>query len=172
MMQKLRAWISRHYHALMQIRDTPHAIAGGLAAGIFIGFLPLVLPFVPVKTLLAILLAWLFRCSKLSAAVGVTCHDVVLPIWPLVLRWQYQIGYWLLSRPHQFPPKIPKLKHFSMEHWLHWRTLKELRVLWPPTFLGALVLAIPLALIFYFVALQIITRYQARRKQHEPQTYS
>ena len=31
-LRKFFAWIYRHYHNLMQIRDTPHAIAGGLDA--------------------------------------------------------------------------------------------------------------------------------------------
>ncbi len=184
-MQKIRAWFSKHYHNLMQIRDTPHAIAGGLGLGLFIGFLPVLVPFVPAKMLLGILLAWLFRCSKLSAVIGVNCHDVVLPVWPLVLRWQYIIGYWILSHPHKLPPKLPSLqKHLSVvnehltmsewihrwaQHWLHWKTL---RLVWWPTFLGAMVLALPLALLSYFIVLKIVQKYQERLTPHQPQTFS
>src|SRR5438067_6584790 len=134
-MGKLRTFFHKHYHGLMQIRDTPHAIAGGLAIGVLIGFTPLL----GLKTLIAVLLAWLFRCSKLSSAIGVTFHDILWLIWPLILRWQYVIGYWLLH--HERPVKLGK--HLHLEDWLHWKTL---RVLWP-TFLGSLVMALPLALL-------------------------
>lgn len=167
MLRKLHTWISRQYQYLLQIRDTPHAIAGGLAWGVFFGFIPILIPFVPAKTLLALLLAWLFRCSKLSAVIGVACHDILLPVWPLVLRWQYKFGYWLLAHPHQFPPKFP-VKHFRLEQWLHWKTLK---LLWP-TFIGSLLMSIPLALLCYFISLRIVRRYQHRQATREPVTYS
>ena len=91
---------------LVQLHDTPHAIAGGVAIGIFVGFLP---PFLPVKTLLSIFFAWIFRCSKVAAAIAVTGHDLLLPVWPLILRWEYVIGFWLLH--HQMPPKL-RLGHY------------------------------------------------------------
>ena len=148
---KVRAFFSRHYHKLMQIRDTPHAIAGGLALGVLIGFTPLL----GLKTLIAVLLAWLFRCSKLSAAIGVTFHDILWLVWPLILRWQYVIGFWLIH--HHLPPKFAP-KHLRMGELMHWKTLG---LLWP-TFIGSIIMALPLALICYAIALQVVTRYQAR----------
>jgi hypothetical protein len=152
-LEKFKAFVSRHYHHLMQIRDTPHAIAGGIAIGVFIGFTPLV----GFKTLLAVLIAWLFRCSKLSSALGVAFHDILLPFWPLILRWQYVIGFWVLSHPHQGPPQLP-LHHLTFEHWLHLRTLK---VIWP-MLLGSFFMAAPVALVFYLITLRIVSRYQAK----------
>lgn len=151
-MQKFRAWISTHYHNLIQIRDTPHAIAGGLAIGTGLGFTPLL----GFKTILAVLVAWLFRCSKLSAAVGVTLHDVLFPVWPVILRWQYLIGFWLIN--HHLPPKIG-MRHLHIEDLMHW---KALRLLWP-IFLGSLVMAIPLALVIYWISLGVVQRYQDAR---------
>ena len=155
-LEKLRSFIMRHYLHLMQIRDTPHAIAGGIAIGVFLGFTPLV----GFKTLIAVLFAWLFRCSKLSAALGVAFHDILLPFWPLVLRWQYIIGYWLLSHPHHLPPKLP-LHHLTFEHWMHLGTLK---VIWP-MFLGSVIMAAPIALGFYFVTLGIVSRHQEKMRK-------
>lgn len=160
MRAKLKEVLRAYFHRLMQIRDTPHAIAGGVGLGFLFGFTPLF----GVKTALALLLAWLLRCSKISAVLAVTFHDLFLPIWPVLLRWQYVVGYWILSNPHRLPGKI-KLDHFHVDTLLQWKTL---RVLWP-TFLGSMVLGIPIALLAYVITLRIVTIYQTKRHLHDPQ---
>lgn len=161
---KFKAFVAHHYHHLMQIRDTPHAIAGGVAIGVFFGFTPLF----GFKTLLALLIAWLLRCSKISAALAVTFHDIVLPLWPLVLRWQYIIGYWLWFRPHHLPKRL-KFQHPTIEHLLDWNKFEN--VIWP-MFIGSVIMAVPVSLAFYLITLKIVTRYQAklRAKADSPST--
>ncbi|MGC3990291.1 MAG: DUF2062 domain-containing protein [Chthoniobacteraceae bacterium] len=85
-MSLLGKFFREHYHRLMQIRDTPHAIAGGLAIGVFFGMTPLI----GLKTALALVFAWFTRCSKISAVIAVTLHDVLIPIAPIIFRWQSQ----------------------------------------------------------------------------------
>jgi len=164
-MSRFSQYLRRHYRCwksrLTQIRDTPHAIAGGVAIGLLFGFTPLL----GFKTLLAVLVAWLFRCSKLSAALAVTFHDILLPIWPVILRWQFQIGFYLLYRPHRLPPKV-SFKHFHYENFFSWKTL---HVLWP-TFVGSVVLAAPISVAVYFLVLEIVTRAQAARARHATRT--
>lgn len=138
---------------LTQIRDTPHAIAGGVAIGVIFGFTPLL----GFKTLLAVLVAWLFRCSKLSAVLAVTLHDILLPLGPFILRWQYQLGFYLISKPHRWPPKITK--HFNFENLFSWKTF---HILWP-TFIGSLVIGVPIAAGMYFVVLGLLNRSRARK---------
>ena len=145
---------------LRQLRDAPHAVAGGVAIGIFWGFTPLT----GLKTLLSIFTAWVARCSKIPAVVAVALHDVLLPVWPVVLRWEYQIGYWLLSRPHQLPPKIAigKIRLGALFHW------KTLEVLWP-TFLGSCVIGAPIALLAYCVVKWMLERYErSHHRQLKP----
>ena len=160
-MSRLSQYLARQYHSgkhrITQIRDTPHAIAGGVAIGLVFGFTPLF----GFKTVIAVLLAWLFGCSKLSAALAVTFHDILLPIWPFILRWQFQIGYFIISRPHHLPSRFNP-KHFHYENFFSWKTL---RVLWP-TFIGALVLATPVSIIVYFLVLEIVKRAQAAKARH------
>jgi uncharacterized protein (DUF2062 family) len=157
-MSRLSQYIAFQYqrfkHRLAQIRDTPHAIAGGVAIGVIFGFTP----FYGFKTLLAVLAAWLFRCSKLSAVLAVTLHDILLPLGPFILRWQFQIGFFLISRPHRLPPKFSP-KHFHFENYLSWKTL---HFLWP-TFIGSLVIATPLSILSYFVVLEIVKRAHAAK---------
>lgn len=157
-MSRLSQFLSLQYqrfrHRITQIRDTPHSIAGGVAIGIVFGFTP----FFGFKTLLAILVAWLFRCSKLSAVLAVTLHDILLPLGPFILRWQYQIGFFIISRPHRLPPKLSH-KHINIENFF---SLKTLHILWP-TFIGSIVIGAPIAAVMYAIVLEIAKRAQAAR---------
>jgi len=54
---QFKQWLAAHHMTLMAIADTPHSIALGSAIGIFFGFTPLY----PLKTLLSIAVAWIFR---------------------------------------------------------------------------------------------------------------
>ena len=143
-------WLRCHWERLVALHDTPHSIAGGIAIGIVLGFTP----FYSLKTLLAIGLAWLFRCSKVAAVVAVTLHDITLPLTPLLLRLEYSLGYWTLSNPHHWPPKLELLHHPL--HWQEWfQEGAFVGVLWP-TFIGSLYFSIPLAVVAFFVTVQLV----------------
>jgi uncharacterized protein (DUF2062 family) len=114
-------------------------------------------PLVGLKTLLSLLSAWVFRCSKFSAVLVVTFHDVLTPVWPLFLRWEYDLGYWLLNRPHHFPKRL-RMGDVHIEYWLHW---SRLEIIWP-TFVGSLVFAVPSALASFWIIDQLL-----RRREHE-----
>ena len=87
---QLKRWLVAHHMTLMTIADTPHSIALGSAIGIFFGFTPLY----PLKTLLSIAVAWVFRCNKIAAAIAVTLHDVVIWAMPAIYVAEYQFGCW------------------------------------------------------------------------------
>ncbi len=157
MIRWLLDWIREHWHRLVALHDTPHSIAGGVAIGIVLGFTP----FYTLKTLLAIGLAWLFRCSKVAAAVAVTLHDLTLPLTPMLLRLEYGMGYWFLSNPHHWPPKIHLHHHPLRWHeWFHREVFID--VLWP-TFVGSLFISIPLAVVAFFATVRLV---EAHRKKH------
>ena len=92
-MRKLVDHIKSLGARLVTLRDTPHAIAGGVAIGVFIGFTPLF----GIKTLLSLGVAYLLRCNPIAAVIAVSLHDVVTPLWPVLLRLEYDIGFWVLS---------------------------------------------------------------------------
>jgi uncharacterized protein len=150
----LKQFAKKRLEQLEDIRDAPRAVAGGVAIGIFWGFTPLI----GLKTLLSILLAWISRCSKISAAVAVSFHDILTPIWPVFLRWEYDLGFWMLSHPHHFPKRLHE-NDAHLKYWLHWNTLE---IIWP-TLVGSLFFAVPFALISYFIVEQTLERYERRR---------
>ncbi len=153
-MRKLAGHFKSLAAKLVTLRDTPHAIAGGVAIGVFIGFTPLF----GIKTLLSLAIAYLLRCNPIAAVIAVSLHDVVTPLWPFLLRLEYDIGFWLLSNPHHFPPRM-EMHHIHVSEMLKWTTFFHVGF---PLLLGSLFLAAPSALIFYFVLLAILKAREAR----------
>jgi uncharacterized protein (DUF2062 family) len=143
-------WLRAKVGQLFRIKDTPHALAVGVAVGVFFGFVPLV----GLKTLLALGLTRLLRGSLLAAAIAVTLHDVLLPVAPLLLRWEYDLGYWLMSHPHELPPRL-HLNHHGPAVWLHWSTFFTVG---RPLLAGSLVFAAPLAVASYYLTLWWVVR--------------
>jgi len=135
---------------LFSLKDSPHAIAGGVAIGVFIGFTPLW----GVKTLLCLGLAYALRCNPIAAVIAVSLHDVLTPFAPVFMRWQYDLGYWILNHPHHFPPKLEMLHtHIHPMEMLKWTTFFQLGL---PILLGSLLFSIPAAAAFYFVMLGLM----------------
>ncbi len=154
----IRHWVTR-FHELLDARDAPHAIAGGTAIGVFFGFLPVF----GLKTLGAMGVSLLTRCSVIASVIGVSLHDILLPIWPLILRYQFQIGFWILSHPHHLPPRLTK-NDFKISELLQWDNLFDIGL---PLLLGGLVFAIPASLITYGIILFVVKMRQARRSRNE-----
>jgi len=154
---KLKEFVAGTWTKLHQIKDAPHSVAGGVAIGIFWGFTPLT----GFKTLFSILTAWAVRCSRLSAVIAVTFHDILLPVWPVVLRWEYQLGFYVLSNPHHLPPKLSH-GHLHIVELFQWKTLGILG----PMMLGSCMIGLPVALISYFVVERLLERYETTHQRH------
>ncbi|HEY3900568.1 MAG TPA: DUF2062 domain-containing protein [Chthoniobacter sp.] len=150
-----------YWKRLRELRDAPHAIAGGVAIGLFWGFTP----FTGLKTLLSIGTAWLCRCSKLPAVVAVSLHDVLTPIWPVIVIFEYRLGYWALSHPHHFPPELKPHKlalKLALARLFEWKTLE---LVWP-IFVGSCIVGIPIAIIAYWIVILLLQRYEKKRHRH------
>ena len=147
-------WLRDKSRQLLQLKDTTHSIALGTAIGMFFGFVPLW----GFKTLLALGVSRLVRGNLLATAIAATLHDIALPLLPLLLRWEYDIGYWLLSHPHELPPSL-HLLHQRPSAWFHWSTFLTVG---RPLLLGALVIAAPVAIAAYYITLLAIQRYRPK----------
>jgi uncharacterized protein (DUF2062 family) len=156
-------WHHEHSLKLLAIRDTPEAIAGGVAIGIFIGFTPLV----GLKTALTILLAWLTGSNIIAAVIASAAHDVFLPLMPVIFRWEYDVGFWLLSHPHQWPPPLT-WTHGEEHFWRHWirffTNWSTFSAVGKPTLVGSVVCSAPFALLSYMFTQRLVARHQ--RKKH------
>ncbi len=153
--RKILQWIRAKIVGLSELRDRPHAVALGIASGTFFGFIPLF----GFKTLLAMAVAKLSRGNVISAAVAVTLHDVILPLAPMLLRWEYQLGYWLLSHPHHLPPGLGAT-HQGPSMWFHWDTLFSVGL---PLMVGAVLIGVPFGVGSYFLSLSLLEKSAAKR---------
>lgn len=152
---RLKHWMVLHHMTLMTIADTPHSIALGSAIGIFFGFTPLY----PLKTLLSIAVAWISRCNKIAAAIAVTLHDVVIWAMPAIYVAEYHLGCWSLNRTAAHRVHF---RQFGLRDYINWHVFS--RVVWPtfwPAFVGSLFLAIPSAIIVYFLMRMLLSRAQS-----------
>jgi uncharacterized protein len=153
-----RRWLREHSLRVLAIRDTPHAIATGVAIGIYIGFTPLI----GLKTALTILFAWLTRSNILAAVIASAAHDILWPVMPVIFRWEYDVGYWLLSRPHRLPPPLLKT-HLDLHAFRSWSNLFTIG---KPLLIGSLLCSAPFALLSYALTKRVVARHQEKKHLH------
>lgn len=148
---------------LLTLDVSPHSIAMGSAIGIFFGFIP-VFGF---KTLLSYFSSILLRVNTAAAILTVTLHDVLLPFVPVILRIEYQIGYWLISHPHHFAPKIQfhghEHFHLTLASLRDWHRMAHIG--WP-IIIGSTIIAVAAAVVTYGITYGIfLVRYQRRMQK-------
>ena len=153
--EKLAAHFRSLREKLLDLRDAPHALAGGVAIGMFIGFTPLF----GLKTLLCLAAAYLLRCNPIAAVIAVSLHDVVTPFWPVLLELEFKIGWEVLGWLREAPPTPPSM-HFHIRDVMQWTTFLGVGL---PMLVGSLFLSAPAALIAYWLTLPVFRRRAERR---------
>ena len=159
----VKRWLREHSLKLLAIRDTPEAIAGGIAIGFFFGFTPLF----GLKTIGAIFFAWITRSNIIAAVLAGTLHDIALPIMPFIFRTEYKVGFWIMHG--EWPARISRgtlhwRETLQWTNFLKWRTFLKPIVPW---LIGSIFLGGPFSVITYFVTKPIVARYQ-RKHPHPP----
>ena len=135
---------------------SPHKVASGSAIGIFFGFLP----FFGVKTLLSYFTSLSLRVNTAAAIIAVTLHDLLLPVLPVILRVEYQLGFWLLATPHQFAPRL-KLQNLGVNPFHSWKDVERIG---GPLLLGSVLIGLAAAAVAYVVAYAFFRHRQVRRE--------
>ncbi|MEO6052926.1 MAG: DUF2062 domain-containing protein [Chthoniobacterales bacterium] len=168
--KRIYGFFKKEIHKVLELKDSQHAIAGGVAIGIFFGFTPLF----GLKTLLSIAVAWLFGFNIIAAAVAVSLHDIIIVLTPLILRWEYQLGFWVMHQ--HFPPSM-KLSHtafkwaevrFVLYHPLSSRWWVGFSNVGLPLLLGSFFFGIPSGIGSYGITLWILnSRQRARQKRDD-----
>ena len=144
----LRRVLRYHWLKFRRLQEDPRKIAGGMALGVFIAFTPTI----PFHMVGALALAALLRVSPVTAFLGIQiCNPLTIPAIYLAA---YKVGQFLLYRgkPLVFP------ETFSFEAWICvlWQGGVALQV-------GGVILAIPPAIVAYFLTLWIVQRHHRRK---------
>jgi len=98
--QNIKDRLRIFYQKVKRLEGDPHFIALGFAIGVFVGMTPTI----PFHTVLAVVLAFLFKGSKAAAAIGVWFSNPVTI--PLFYFLSYRVGTFFFNltpfdaRPH------------------------------------------------------------------------
>src|SRR5882672_8861500 len=95
------------FRRLLALDDPPERTALAFAIGVFIAFSP----FLGLHTILATLIAFLFRFNKIAIYSGTFINNPFLTLVPIIIV-SYAVGAFILGRPLRIPPAgIELLKH-------------------------------------------------------------
>src|SRR6266496_257957 len=86
------------FRRLLSLDDPPERTALAFAIGVFIAFSP----FLGLHTILATLIAFLFRFNKIAIYTGTFINNPLFTLVPIIVA-SYAIGALILGRPLRIP---------------------------------------------------------------------
>ena len=150
--QTLLTSVQKTYERFLKIRGHPREIALGFALGLFVGMTP----FMGLHTIAAVAVAALFKWNKISAAISVWITNAVTA--PLIYGITYLVGARLMGIEKAF-----NLKEINSLSAVFDLILKTPEIVWA-MIVGGVVIGLPLAIIGYYFAFSITSRYQEEIK--------
>lgn len=161
------------WHRLRRLPDSPERVAKGIAAGVFVSFLPIF----GFHFLSAAALAWLLRGNILASLLGTFFGNPFT--FPLILVGSMETGSLLLGQGHMLTPRSVMgsitgiWQEFGQNLYAiftpdpaRWdQTRVFFGEVFLPYMLGGSLIGTFVAIVVYFVSLPIIRAYRARRER-------
>ena len=148
------------FRRLLAIDDPPERTALAFSVGVFIAFCPLL----GLHTILATVIAFVFRFNKIAIYVGTYVNNPFLTLVPIILV-SYGLGALILGRPLSMPPEgIDLLKNphlltgaYYRQLFVHsWYILK-------PFAIGGTILSFVCSVVTYPITLWALRTHRQRR---------
>jgi len=150
------------FRRLLAIDDPPERTALAFSIGVFIAFSP----FLGLHTILATLIAFIFRFNKLAIYTGTFVNNPPLTLVPIIVA-SYAVGALLMGRPLKIPPEGVEL--LKNPHLLTADYYRQIFVqswyLVEPFALGGMILSVVCSLIAYPLTLRALRAYRDRKAQ-------
>jgi uncharacterized protein len=145
---------------LLAIDDPPERTALAFSIGVFIAFSP----FLGLHTILATLLAFLFRFNKIAIYTGTFVNNPFLTLVPIIVA-SYAVGAFIMGRPLRIPAEgVELLTHPHIFSTGYYRQLfVQSRYLVEPFAVGGMVLSVVCSLIAYPLTLRALRIYRSRK---------
>lgn len=145
--------IREKLHEEIHAETDPRALAAGFAVGVFLS----VTPFLFLHTVMAVVVAFVFRLSKVGAVAGVWVNNPYT--MPFVYYGCFRLGEWLLglSLP---PPKFDIASMSMGELFASWRDYAA------PLLLGTTIGGLLAAWTAYFVVYRIVVKVKSSHNAH------
>jgi uncharacterized protein (DUF2062 family) len=144
----LKERIRNVWNKLAHIRATPREIAAGFALGVFVSFLPII----PLRTVVALALAWLLRQNVAAAFVGKSVSFLYFPVIPFLWTAEYRLGVHInpVERPLAFDRA-----HLGEIFHMGWDVFAA-------TFIGGVLIGVPVALLSFFIVWPLARKWRRR----------
>lgn len=147
----IRQKIKRGTERLKDLPGEPHYIAKGMAIGVFVS----ITPTIPFHTLIALALAFIFRASKLAAAIGVWfSNPFTIPIFYFASYRMGRLFFGNLAACSGACESITDLLKLGVEVAL-------------ATIVGGVVVGLGPAAAAYFITRIIVVRMKSRRNSFQ-----
>jgi uncharacterized protein (DUF2062 family) len=148
------------FRRLLSLDDPPERTALAFSVGVFIAFSP----FLGLHTILATLLALIFRFNKIAIYTGTFVNNPFLTLVPIIVA-SYGLGALLLGRPLRIPAEgIELLKHPHLFSAAYYRELfAQSWSLLEPFVLGGMILSVVCSLVAYPLTLRTLRAYRRLR---------
>ena len=141
------------FRRLLALDDPPERTALAFSIGVFIAFSP----FLGLHTILATLIAFLFRFNKIAIYAGTFVNNPLLTLVPIIVA-SYAIGAFFLGRPLRIPAagvELLKSPHLLTANYYHQLFREGWQIVWPFS-IGGLVLSVICSLIAYPVTSSLL----------------
>jgi uncharacterized protein (DUF2062 family) len=145
-----KRWFRLLYLRILRLKGKPEEVAGGMAIGICIGLTPTV----PLHMVIAVLIAFFLRKSKLAAALG--CWVANPFMLPFIYILDYKVGQAITGKGG---PSLD-LSGFSVSYLLElgWDITY-------PLFVGGAAVALLSILPSYLITKRVVILYRERRRK-------
>ncbi|HSE19461.1 MAG TPA: DUF2062 domain-containing protein [Pyrinomonadaceae bacterium] len=149
------------FRRLLAIDDPPERTALAFSIGVFIAFSP----FLGLHTIMATVLAFLFRFNKIAIYTGTFLNNPFLTLVPIIIA-SYAVGAFILGRPLRIPdaglellknPRIFSADYYKLLFVESWNN-----IVWPFS-VGGMVLSVVCSLLAYPLTLRMLRAYRGRR---------
>ena len=148
------------FRRLLAIDDPPERTALAFSIGVFIAFSP----FLGLHTILATLIAFIFRFNKVAIYTGTFLNNPPLTLVPIIIA-SYAVGALLMGRPMRIPDEgveLLKSPHLLTGDYYRRLFVQSLDIL-EPFALGGMILSIVCSLIAYPLTLRTLRRVRGRK---------
>jgi uncharacterized protein (DUF2062 family) len=149
------------FRRLLAIDDPPERTALAFSIGVFIAFSP----FLGIHTIMATLIAFIFRFNKIAIYTGTFINNPFLTLVPIIVV-SYAVGAFVMGRPLSIPPEgLDLLKNPQLLTGDYYRRLFEQS--WHvviPFGVGGMILSVVCSVIAYPLTLRALRARQNRRQ--------
>jgi hypothetical protein len=157
------------FRRLLAIDDPPERTALAFSIGVFIAFCP----FLGLHTIMATVVAFVFRFNKIAIYAGTFINNPIFTLVPIIIV-SYGVGAFVMGRPLSIPAEgLELLKNPRILTGEYYRQVfVQSRYIVEPFAVGSTILSVVCSLVAYPLTLRALRAYRRRKASNESVKYS